>query len=91
MLTAHIAALNVSGSSPLVGRINSASEGSVSVGAENLYPHREPLSGINKPNTVQHGGPRLRNIERMRYSPGPVMPVGANQGSLGGKSVGRLL
>lgn len=42
MLTAHIAALNArlaAPSSPLVGRINSASEGSVSVSAElNLPP-----------------------------------------------------
>lgn len=43
MLTAHIAALNGSGadgkgSSPLVGRINAAAEGSVSVGTENPYP-----------------------------------------------------
>ena len=43
MLTAHIAAMNGAGangqgSSPLVGRINSAGEGSVNVGTENQYP-----------------------------------------------------
>ncbi len=42
MLTSHIAALNAplngQPSSPLVGRINNASEGSVSVQTENLYP-----------------------------------------------------
>ncbi len=42
MLTAHIAALNASINgkepTPLVGRINSASEGSVSVQAQNDYP-----------------------------------------------------
>jgi len=43
MLTAHIAALNApsqdgQGASPLVGRINNASEGSVSVQTENDYP-----------------------------------------------------
>lgn len=42
MITAHIAALNAplngQASSPLVGRINNASEGSVSVQTENLYP-----------------------------------------------------
>ena len=42
MLTAHIAALNVgtnnSPSSSLVGRINSATEGSVSVQTQNDYP-----------------------------------------------------
>lgn len=42
MLTAHIAALNAciggNPAPPLVGRINSASEGSVSVQAENNYP-----------------------------------------------------
>jgi hypothetical protein len=34
MITAHIAALNGPGSSPLVGRISNASEGSVSVSAD---------------------------------------------------------
>lgn len=38
MLTAHIAALNMAGSSPLVGRINSATEGSVSVGTDYAVP-----------------------------------------------------
>lgn len=38
MLTAHIAAMNIAGSSPLVGRINSATEGSVSVQTQNDYP-----------------------------------------------------
>ena len=38
MVTAHIAAMNMTGSSPLVGRINSASEGSVSVQTQNDYP-----------------------------------------------------
>lgn len=50
MLTAHIAWLNAprdaqgnpattgQPASPIVGRINTASEGSVSVGSENLYP-----------------------------------------------------
>jgi hypothetical protein len=42
MLTAHIAALNAvtngNASSPLVGRINNATEGSVSVQTENNYP-----------------------------------------------------
>ncbi len=42
MLTAHIAALNQTGSSPLVGRISSASEGSVSVQTENNYPPGTP-------------------------------------------------
>jgi len=42
MMTAHIAMLNSGeqgqGASPLVGRISSASEGSVSVSVENQYP-----------------------------------------------------
>ena len=46
MLTAHIAALNAplggQPSSPLVGRINNATEGSVSVQTENQYPPGSP-------------------------------------------------
>ena len=46
MLTSHIAALNapIGGqpSSPLVGRINTATEGSVSVGVENQHPPGTP-------------------------------------------------
>lgn len=45
MLTAHICALNAplgQPSSPLVGRINSATEGSVSVQTENQYPPGSP-------------------------------------------------
>lgn len=38
MLTAHIAALNMPGSSALVGRVSNASEGSVSVQAEYAPP-----------------------------------------------------
>ena len=38
MVTAHIAALNGQPSSPLVGRINSASEGSVSVQTQMEFP-----------------------------------------------------
>jgi hypothetical protein len=38
MLTAHIAAMNMTGSSALVGRINSATEGSVTVAAEYQVP-----------------------------------------------------
>lgn len=46
MLTAHIAALNAplggQPSSPLVGRINNATEGSVSVQTQNDYPPGSP-------------------------------------------------
>jgi hypothetical protein len=38
MLTAHIAALNSPGASGVVGRVSSASEGSVSVSAELAVP-----------------------------------------------------
>ena len=38
MLTAHIAAMNMPGSSALVGRISNASEGSVSVAADYQAP-----------------------------------------------------
>lgn len=38
MVTAHIAALNNPTSSPLVGRISNATEGSVTVGTQNDYP-----------------------------------------------------
>lgn len=84
MLTAHIAALNTASAagvpaSPIVGRVNSASEGSVSVGAENNYP----------PGTVQwyqqtkYGSAwwaATAQYRTMRYRPGPVMGVPANQG-----------
>jgi len=83
MLTAHIAALNAASAggvpaSPIVGRVNTASEGSVSVGAENNYP----------PGTVQwyqqtkYGSAwwaATAQYRTMRYRPGPVMGVPANQ------------
>ena len=75
MVTAHIAALNspLNGqpSSTLVGRINNASEGSVSAQTENLYP----------PGTVQwwqqtkYGAAfwaASQQYRTMRYVPGPV-------------------
>jgi hypothetical protein len=94
MLVAHIAALNTASAagaaaSPLVGRINSASEGSVSVGAENNYP----------PGTVQwyqqtkYGSQwwaATAQYRTMRYRPGPVMGVPANQGYGGAFGPGRF-
>lgn len=77
MLTAHIAALNSPGtSSPLVGRVSTASEGSVSVGTDNQYP----------PGTVQwyqqtkYGAAywvATSQYRTMMYTPGPVLPVSA--------------
>lgn len=74
MLTAHIAALNSAASSPIVGRIASASEGSVSVSTENSYP----------PGTVQwyqqtkYGAAYWAATARfrtMRYIPSPARPT----------------
>ena len=77
MLTAHIAAINsgIGGqpASPLVGRINSATEGSVSVQTENIYP----------PGTVQwyqstkYGAAywaATAQYRTMRYMPSPPYP-----------------
>lgn len=83
MLTAHIALLNIiqsgGATSGLVGRISNASEGSVSVAAENNYP----------PGTVQwyqqtQPGSAYwvatAQYRMMKYAPGPVLGVPANQG-----------
>ena len=87
MMIAHIAAMNTpsaSGAQPsgLVGRISSASEGSVSVSVENNYG----------PGTVQwyqqteYGSnwwAATAQYRTMRYRPGPVMGVPANQSPYG--------
>lgn len=89
MLTAHIAILNTpavdsegqstGAPSGIVGRISSASEGSVSVSSENNYP----------PGTVQwyqqtQPGSAYwvatAQYRTMKYAPGPVLGVPANQG-----------
>lgn len=80
MLTAHIAALNVTGSSPLVGRINTASEGSVSVGAENNYPPGTP-QWYQQTKYGAAWWAATAQYRTMRYRPGPVMGVPANQGA----------
>lgn len=84
MLVAHIAALNAASSSGAaapntVGRVSNATEGSVTVALENLYP----------PGTAQwyqqtkYGAAwwaATAQFRTMRYTPGPVMGVPANQG-----------
>lgn len=86
MVTAHIAALNTASNGgaaapSLVGRISNASEGSVSVAVENDFP---PGSSQWFQQT-KYGAAfwaATAQYRRMRYSPGPVMGVPANQGGL---------
>lgn len=88
MLTAHIAALNApnasgAAASNVVGRVSNATEGSVTVGTDNQYP----------PGTAQwyqqtkYGSAwwaATAQFRTMRYRPGPVMGVPANQGFANG-------
>lgn len=79
MLTAHIAALNRKGTdgqlaSPLVGRIDSATEGSVSVHADMpggtanaAWFQQTPYGAAYWQATAQY--------RTMRYVPGPVTPI----------------
>lgn len=84
MLTAHIAALNTpaaggAAASPLVGRVSTASEGSVSVSAENQYP----AGTVQWYQQTKYGSAYWAATaawRTARYSPGPVMGVPANQG-----------
>lgn len=83
MLTAHIASLNAPPgtggiASPLVGRINSASEGSVSVGSENQYPPGTP-QWFQQTKYGAAWWAATAQFRTMRYRPGPVMGVPANQ------------
>jgi hypothetical protein len=84
MLTAHIASLNAAiNSAPapnIVGRINSASEGSVSVGSENLYPPGTP-QWYQQTKYGAAWWAATAQFRTMRYRPGPVMGVPANQGN----------
>jgi hypothetical protein len=72
MLVAHIATLNGPGSSPLVGRISSATEGSVTVQAEMAPPGSSAWFMQTKPGAAywQATAP----LRTMRYVPG-VQPV----------------
>lgn len=79
MLTAHIAALNMPGSSPLVGRIANASEGSVSVSTDNQYPPGTP-QWYQQTKYGAAWWAATAQYRTMRYRPGPVMGVPANQG-----------
>jgi len=75
MLTAHIAALNAAlngtASSPLVGRISSGTEGSVSVQTDNQYPP----GSVQWYQQTKYGAAYWAATGRfrsMRYVPGPV-------------------
>lgn len=76
MLTAHIAALNVLGAdgqngSPLVGRINNASEGSVSVQTDDYITNPSDLSAFF--NQTKYGAAywgATAKFRTMRYRPG---------------------
>lgn len=84
ILTAHIAAISAplasggAANGGLVGRITSASEGSVSVGVENSYAE----GSAQWYQQSQYGSLYWLLTARYRqfqYSPGPVMGVPANQ------------
>ncbi len=84
MMIAHIATMEAplaSGASPspLVGRISSASEGSVSVGVENQYPAGTP-QWFQQTKPGSDWWAATAQFRTMRYRPGPVMGVPANQG-----------
>lgn len=83
MLTAHIAALNAAqsgggGSSPLVGRVSSATEGSVSVSSENDYPPGTPQWYQQTKYGAAYWAATIQ-YRTMHYIPGPVEGVPANQ------------
>jgi len=84
MLTAHIAALNTANASGspapnLVGRITSGTEGSVSVGVESNYPPGTP-QWFQQTKYGAAWWAATAQFRTMRYRPGPVMGVPANQG-----------
>ncbi len=84
MLTAHIAALNTPTStgapaSSLVGRISNASEGSVSVAAENDYPPGTPQWFQQTKYGTAFWAATIQ-YRTARYLHGPVLGVPANQG-----------
>ncbi len=69
LLTAHIAAMNAAGSSPLVGRISSASEGSVSVGTE--YSASEAAAWFLQTKYGAQYWQATSSLRQMRYVAGP--------------------
>jgi len=82
LLTAHIAWLNAprdssgnpaasgGAASPIVGRVNSASEGSVSVGSENNYPPGS-AQWFQQTKYGAEWYALTNQYRRMRYFPGP--------------------
>lgn len=83
MLTAHIASLNAPSASGdvapnLVGRISSAGEGSVNVSSENNYPPGTP-QWYQQTKYGAAWWAATAQFRTMRYRPGPVMGVPANQ------------
>lgn len=84
MLISHIAAMETASAlgvapSPLVGRISNASEGSVSVGTDNQYPPGTP-QWYQQTKFGSDWWAATAQYRTMRYRPGPVMGVPANQG-----------
>jgi Protein of unknown function (DUF4054) len=91
MVTAHIAALNApldgQPSSPLVGRINSATEGSVSVGTQlDMPPGSAQWYAQTKYGLAFWQA--TAQFRAMRYVPGPVPPV--NPWGLGYRGYGKF-
>lgn len=84
MLVAHIASLNAPAASGAaapntVGRVASAGEGSVNVSLENSYPPGTP-QWYQQTKYGAAWWAATAQFRTMRYRPGPVMGVPANQG-----------
>ena len=87
MLVAHIAFLNTApgtggDASPLVGRVSNATEGSVTVGTTNEYPPGS-AQWFQQTKFGAAWWQATAQYRTMRYRPGPVMGVPANQGRFG--------
>jgi Protein of unknown function (DUF4054) len=89
MLTAHIAALNAplngQPSSPLVGRINGATEGSVSVQTQYIDPKTDLQAWANSTKYGAAWWAATVQFRSFRYVPGPVRqfdrPLGVGRGT----------
>lgn len=87
MLVAHIASLNAASASGaaasgVVGRVSNASEGSVTIGTDNQYPPGTP-QWYQQTKYGAAWWAATAQFRTMRYRPGPVMGVPANQSGRG--------
>lgn len=89
MMVAHIASLNTAAfngavAPNIVGRIANATEGSVTVGTDNQYPPGTP-QWYQQTKYGAAWWAATAQFRTMRYRPGPVMGVPAQQGGFFGR------